>query len=138
MTRNLCSLAILVTLHGCAAVLREERPWSFVTAIGGLELAPPVHLKSRWELPVRVDVTGLHAITNEPTIMNSGLVCDATKARVEGRDSRIVIVTTIPHGDVSTLCPSAKLGALAPGQYNILYGANRAEGVPLGVINVEL
>jgi hypothetical protein len=138
MKRFLGSLAILIALHGCATVTTKERSWSFVTAVGGLALAAPVHVGNRWELPVRADVSGLRAITNEPTTMNSGLVCDATRADVKGRDILIVIVTTMPHGNATSACPAAKLGALDPGQYNILYGPNRAEGVKLGTIDVAL
>ena len=138
MRRHLPSLAILVTLYGCAAVMTQEQSWSFVTAVGGLEFATPVHVNNRWELPIRADVSGLRAITTEPTTMNSGLVCDSTKANIEGRNIFIVIVTTIPHGKATSVCPAADLGVLVPGQYNVLYGASIAEGVKLGAVDVAL
>jgi hypothetical protein len=138
MTRLISMPAMLLMLHGCAAIQREEQPWSFVTAVGGLELGSPVHSSNQWELPVRADVSGLHAVTNKPTTMNSGLVCDATKARIEGQDILLVVVTTAPHGTVSSSCPAAKLGALAPGHYNVLYGKTRSEGEALGTIDVGL
>ena len=129
---------MLVLLDGCAAAMREEKSWSFVTSVGGLAWASPIHENDRWKLPVRADVSGLQAITNAPTTMNSGLVCDETRAHVDGRDIFIVIVTTIPHGSSTSACPAANLGVLEPGQYNILYGSNSREGVKLGTVDVAL
>lgn len=124
------------TICAAASVLSEARPWAFVTAVGGLEIGRPVQLDQRWQLPVHADVSGLHAITKSPTTMNSGLVCASTKARVEGRNVFIVIVTSAPHDNASSSCPAADLGSLAPGKYNVLYGSNQADGVRLGTIDV--
>lgn len=135
MNRNLY-IVVALTLCGCAPLMREEQPWSFVAATGGLELGSPVRVDGRWELPIRANVSGLEAIANKPTTMNSGMVCDETRARVEGRDIFLVIVTTVPHGDASARCPAAKLGALEPGQYIVLYGSRRAESVRLGAIDL--
>lgn len=135
MNRNLC-LVVAITLCGCTSPMRKEQPWSFVTATGGLELGSPVSVDGRWELPIRANVSGLETITLAPTTMNSGLVCDETRTRVEGRDIFLLIVTTLPHGEASARCPAAKLGALESGRYDILYGSHRAESVRLGTIDL--
>lgn len=132
------TLLVALALTGCNALTGEERPWSFVTSVGGLEISPPVHKGESWLLPVRADVSGLQAITHKPTTMNSGLVCDFTKARVKGQDIFIVIVTTLPHEGATSVCPAATLGALEPGQYNVWYGSNRTEGVQVGTVDVAL
>ncbi len=131
-------LATLALLAACAAAMSEEKSWSFVTSVGGLAWDRPIHEDDGWKLPVRADVSGLQAITNAPTTMNSGLVCDKTRARVDGRDIYIVIVTTIPHGNATSACPAANLGVLEPGQYNVLYGSRGREGVKLGTVDVAL
>src|SRR5262245_46844936 len=92
---------ILLALNGCASVLAREQPWSFVASVGGLEVGTPVHRQSRWELPVRADVSGLQAITHAPTAMNSGLVCDAVKAHIKGREIYLALTTTVLHRDAS-------------------------------------
>lgn len=136
MNRILHLLASVTLLSGCSGVMRDEQPWAFVTSVGGLELGTPVQEKNRWKLPIRADVSGLRSVTIKPTMLNSGLVCDKTKAYVEGRKIVIQIVTTIPHGDASPLCPAADLGAIQPGQYDVLYGARLGERILLGPIKV--
>ena len=122
MNRRLVLLASVLVLSGCSLVMREEQPWAFVTSVGGLELGVPVLEKNRWKLPIRADVSGLQSITVEPTLRNSGLVCEKTKAYVQGRKIVILIVTTIPHGDANPVCTAADLGAIRPGQYEVFYG----------------
>ena len=131
-------LSVLFMLHGCAAVLAEERPWSFVTAVGGLEVGTPVRSNETWLLPVRADVSGLQAITNRPTTLNSAVVCEAVKAHFQGQDIFLILETTVAHDAATSRCPAAKLGKLAGGHYDVWYGASRAEGISLGTVDVAL
>jgi hypothetical protein len=129
-------LALVSLVAACAAASAQQRPWKFVEAAGGLQIAAPVHVDHRWQLPVRADVSGLHAITHAPTTANSGLMCNASKARVKGTDVFLVIVTTLPHDGATPSCPSADLGDIAPGQYSVFYGTDLASGVKLGTMDI--
>jgi hypothetical protein len=137
MTRHLTVLSVVLWL-GCSTAFAGDRPWSFVTAVGGLKVGAPVHSDGEWSLPIQGDVSGLKAITNRPTTMNSALVCEAVKARVKGQDIFLMLKTTLVHGDATSACPAAKLGKLANGSYSVWYGTSRAEGVSLGTVRVAL
>ena len=138
MKRLLNSLSSFVLVLGCAVALAAERPWSFVTAVGGLEVGTPVQSNGRWSLPIRSDVSGLQAITNKPTTINSALVCTAVKAQVKGSDIFLVLETSVAHGTATSSCPDADLGRLASGSYNVWYGTSQAKGISLGTVRVAL
>lgn len=127
MNRILHLLASAALLSGCSLVMKKEQPWAFVTSVGGLELGVPVQDKYRWKLPIRADVSGLQSFTVKPTMVNSGLVCEKTTANVGGGKIVIAIVTTIPHGNASSVCPAADLGIIEPGQYEVYYGSRNVE-----------
>jgi len=138
MKRPLTILSFLLLAHGGTVALAKERPWSFVTAVGGLEVGTPVQTNGAWSLPIRADVSGLQAITNKPTTMNSALVCEAVKAQVKGNDIFLVLETGVADGTATSTCPAAKLGRLANGRYNVWYGRSQAESVSLGAVHVAL
>lgn len=134
----LTSLSSLVLVLGCTVAHAEERPWSFVTGAGGLEVGTPVQSNGRWSLPIRADVSGLKAFTNKPTTMNSALVCKAVKAQVKGNDIFLVLETSVAHGAATSSCPDADLGQLANGSYNVWYGKPQAKEISLGAVRVAL
>ncbi len=138
MKRPLASLASLAFVLGCVVAHAEQRPWSFVTAVGGIQVGTPVQTNGKWSLPIRADVSGLQAITNKPTTMNSALVCEAVKAQVKGNDIFLIIETGVAHGTATSSCPDANLGQLANGSYNVWYGTSQAKGVSLGSVRVAL
>jgi hypothetical protein len=138
MARLLVVLPVLAMLHGCSTAFAEKRPWSFVTAVGGLKVESPVHSSGRWFLPIQADVSGVRTITARPTTINSSLICEAVTVRVKGQDIFLVLETALAHGDATSVCPVAKLGRLATGRYNVWYGTSRAEGVSLGAVDVAL
>jgi hypothetical protein len=138
MKRSLNFLSSVVLVLGCAVAHAEERLWSFVTDVGGLEVRTPVQSNGRWLLPVRADVSGLQAITNKPTIMNSALVCTAVKAEVKGSDIFLVLETSVAFGTATSSCPDADLGQLAGGSYNVWYGTLQAKRISLGTVRVAL
>jgi hypothetical protein len=138
MKRLLNSLSSLVLVLGCAVAHAAERPWSFVTAVGGLEVGTPVQSNGRWSLPIRADVSGLQAFTNTPTTMNSALVCKAVRAQVKGNEIFLILETSVAHGTATSSCPDANLGHLATGSYNVWYGTPHAKGASLGTVRVAL
>lgn len=138
MKRSLNILTILILVHGCSIIFAKEQPWSFVTAVGGLAVGTPVPSNGRWLLPVRADVSGTQVIANKPTTLNSGLVCEAVRAKVKGQDIFLTIKTTLAHKGATSVCPAAKLGRLSSGRYDVWYGTSRAEGTSLGTVRVSL
>jgi hypothetical protein len=130
------SLASLVLMLGCTFATAQERPWSFITAVGGLEIGTPVQSNGRWSLPIRADVSGLQPITNRPTTTNSALVCKAVKARVEGNEIFLILETSMAGEGPSSRCPDADLGKLAIGSYTLWYGTPQAKNALLGTVRV--
>jgi hypothetical protein len=138
MKRPRNSLSSLVLLLVCSGANAEERPWSFVTAVGGLEIGTPVQSKGKWSLPIRADVSGVRAVTSKPTTMNPALVCNAVKAKVRNNDIFLVLETSVAHGNATSRCPDAKLGKLASGSYNVWYGTSYANAISVGAVLVAL
>ena len=99
----------------------EARDWAFVQAVGGLAVESPIRTTNGWSLPIRADIAGIQRITIEPTTMNSGLVCERTDARVEGQSIFIAISSALARKNLSSKCPAAQLGAIAPGHYRVFY-----------------
>jgi hypothetical protein len=124
--------AVLVT--SCVA---ERRDWAFVQSVGGLALGEPYRTASGVMLPVSVDVSGLRAITTEPTNMNSALTVRKVAARREGHTILLTLITTLVGDDYPS--PKARdvaLGMLEPGRYSVVY-ANPDDGrVPVGEVMV--
>lgn len=130
-------LVIVVLLSGCALV-PKERSWDFVTSVGGIAVDAPKSTPRGLLLPVRADVSGSQAISNEPTTLNSIMSCAVTSARVEGHDILVTISTALLREGGSSRCPDAKLGRLAPGEYTVFYGSQRTDAKHIGVVRVAL
>lgn len=130
-------LVIAALLPACAQV-PKQRPWAFVTSVGGIAVEQPQATVMGLILPVRADVSGLQKISNEPTTMNSVISCSASRARVEGQNILLTISTSLLRDGGSSACPPARLGMLPAGRYSVLYGSKRDGAVPIGVVDVAL
>jgi hypothetical protein len=128
---------IAVLLSGCA-IFPKDQPWSFVTAVGGMAIDAPVRTPKGISLPVRANVSGLETITVEPTTLNSIIACSRTRAKVEGKEIYLTIATSLARAGDSARCPSARLGALPAGEYQVFYGTARTDATSLGAIHVAL
>jgi hypothetical protein len=128
-------LVVAALLLGCAFAPKVQS-WDFVTAVGGIAIQPPQSTPKGLLLPVRADVSGLQAITNEPTTLNSIMSCSVTRANVVGHDILLTISTSLMREGGSYACPPAKLGKLPAGRYAVFYGSERAGAKPIGVIDV--
>ncbi len=117
-------------------IFAQEQGWSFVQSVGGIRIEAPVKVAGVWTLPLTTNVSGLETVTNSPTVLNSGLVCKATHAVVEGFNIYISIVTDYAGEGKSAVCSSAKLGALLPGEYTIFYRRTNENPVYLGKVAV--
>jgi hypothetical protein len=131
---RIVSCLALVSLPAFA----QQQGWSFVQSVGGIKLEAPKKVAGAWALPVSVNVSGLKATALQPTVLNSGLACEATHAVVEGTSIYIGIVTGIAGPGKSAACPSAKLGTLAPGQYTVFYRGASEGPVHVGEVAIGL
>ena len=116
----------------------QQQGWGFVQSVGGIRLEAPTRATGVWVLPLVVNVSGLTATTLRPTVLNSGLACEATAAVVEGTNIYISVVTGIAGPGKSAVCPAAQLGTLAPGQYAVFYRGVNEKPVHLGRVAVGL
>jgi len=132
-------LALLCfTIAGCAAALVEPQTWSFVTSVGGLSIQTPQHTEKGWILPVLANVSGIEAVTMKPRLINSALICENTRAVVEGRSIFLTIETGLVRKGAEVRCPPAALGSIAPGRYRVFYRGPGEPAVPLGFAEVAL
>ena len=72
-------------------------------------------------LPVRCDVSGLTAITQRPTTMNSALIVWRISRRIERNDIYLAVKTGVYDKGSSSLCQDVMLGDLPPGSYQVYY-----------------
>lgn len=114
----------------------ETRNWSFVQSVGGMSLGAPVRAGTGWSLPITANVSGLEAITQTPTTLNSALVCERTSAVVEDRNIYLAISTGLVRGKYTVNCPSAQLGQVSAGAYRVFYRGPEHKPVLLGEIQV--
>ena len=122
----------LVACHPFA----EPRDWEFVQAVGGMAIDAPVLESGSWTLPVRADVSGLTAITNKPTALNSALICRSVKVTVEEQMIYLTIETDLTKEGGSPRCPPARLGRQQPGEYTVMYRGPNRHIVTLGDITI--
>src|SRR6267154_2694258 len=98
-------LAVLCfTISGCTAVLAEPQTWSFVRRIGGISIQAPQRSGKEWVLPVLANVSGIEAVTVKPTLVNSALICESTRAIVEGRNIFLTIETGLVRKGTEVRC----------------------------------
>ena len=124
-----------------ASAHASERDWAFMQSVGGMAIEAPVrvapsssmHKTARWQLPVRADVSGLTAVTRPPSSLNSALACTQTKAELRGHMIALRVLTGLMRSGLSSVCPPADLGAIAPGNYRVVYGQ---EAQPLGELHI--
>jgi hypothetical protein len=117
-------LAMGAVVLGCgmAVVSSEQRDWSFIQSVGGLGVDEPQKLDNgNYRLPVRCDVSGLHAITVKPTTLNSGLIVRETRATVREHTVQIWIVTCVADKHHNARAPDVILKNLPPGTYQVQY-----------------
>jgi len=119
------AVATLFILFVISNAVAEPRDWAFVQSVGGVALSKPTKTDGAWALPVRSNLTGLEAITNAPTVINSALVCAKAEAQIHFKEIFITISSDIPNGKFTASCPPAPLGAIAPGQYRVYYHGPR-------------
>lgn len=124
--------------HLMSSAARSTADWQFVQSVGGIAVgAPQRGANGQVFLPVNCDVSGLRAVTTDPSAINSGIVCEAPAVVVHGRSVFIAVVTSLPSEKFgSSRCPNANVGALAPGQYAVFYGSAKDVSHPLGSIEV--
>ena len=105
-------------------------------SVGGLELGAESVSEGGWSLAVRVNVSGLKEITTKPTVVNSALICESTTVSVEGSNIYLTINTGVARDGYTPLCPSANLGEVEPGSYQVFYRSPNGESQALGEVTL--
>jgi hypothetical protein len=128
--------ALALALALCAeAALAQARDWAFIQSVGGLALGTPRQRSGGWQLPIRCDVSGVEAVTQQPTAMNSSLIC-ITEARVEGQTILLTVLTRPDTDGAFSACRPARLGQPPKGRYEVFYAGSASERVPLGEVYI--
>jgi len=129
-------MAILSFAHSACS---EMRDWTFVRSVGGLHYGTPVRqADGQLVLPLEADVSGLTAFTEQPTAVNSGIVCKGWRSTVRAREIRITLDTGVAGvGGHNARCPSeVGLGKLEPGHYTLVYADSDQTTHDLGAVDV--
>jgi hypothetical protein len=118
---------------------------AFVNSVGGIRIGNAKRDDKGWAIPIEVNVSGLKTITTPPTLINSGLICERTSARVKGMTILITVHTGPARGQKSADCTAAPLGNIDPGDYDVFYDTGETKGItkistaspePLGRIHI--
>ena len=140
-TPVLTSIAVIFVAVGCTSIVasttRSSRDWQFVQSVGGIAVGTPTRdSRGHVLLPIRCDVSGVNSITTKPSTMNSALVCVAPSTRVRNSTVYLTIRTSLPAEAYDCRCPTADLGAIAPGEYSVIYRSPRGDEHSLDSIEV--
>jgi hypothetical protein len=122
----------------CVQTHAETRNWVFVQSVGGIAIGTPIREADDCFLPVRVDVSGLSAITVKPTMLNSALICERVVAFVESQNIYLSVVTGLVRKPFTPICPSANLGSAKVGTYQVFYRGQGESPFLLGQVRVGL
>jgi hypothetical protein len=115
----------------------EQQAWSFVQAVGGIEIGTPFKDEKGWTLPVRADVSGLQTITSKPTTLNSGLSCQSVEASIKDHSIYLKILTSLAGRGRSSQCPPTLLGQITAGKYAVFYRGPNEPAVAIGNLTIE-
>ena len=143
--RNAAAMAVMFfAVAGCTAfavwATRRREDWQLVQSVGGIAVGTPYRSDDgRVFLPIDFDVSGLRAITTQPTTMNSGMMCAAPLVDVGPQVISITVRTELADkGGYGPGCPDADLGDLAAGRYAVVYASPDGSEHPLGTIDVPI
>lgn len=138
----LAAITFSLVAVGCTSLVsvafRSACDWQFVQSVGGIALGTPQRDdRGHVLLPIRCNVSGFQTITVRPTTINSGIVCEPPLVRVRSSTVFLTIRTTIPSKrNPNARCPAADLGALAAGEYSVIYHSPDGSQHPLGSIQI--
>jgi hypothetical protein len=145
MTRT--PLALLVCIAAVPAHAGENSflapahvaTWSFIQSAGGIRVgAPEKKENNSWLLPVVCDVSGLNAITQKPTSINSGLVVTKVLHRVEGNEILISVALNAPLTKNGTSrCRDIVLANISSGAYKVLYAEPSKAAYAIGTVTLR-
>lgn len=116
----------------------NTQDWAFVQSVGGMRVDQPRQSSVEWTLPVEVDITGLHAITTQPTAEHPDLICQGIGADIENNNIYLALFTATPWiGAKNGQCPPVSLGHPMPGRYTVYYSGRSETPVKLTEIFIE-
>ena len=128
------------TLHASVIgwLTSDAQDWDFVQKTGGIRISNPIKKDGKIVLPVEYDVSGLTAVTQKPTLMNSGMTVRKIELKRKGTQIIIRVVTQVAEkGTHAGPVHYADLDDLPPGKYQVYYGTAGDAGKNLGEIEIK-
>lgn len=96
--------------------------WDFMKSAGGIKIGTPVRKTANTvSLPIICDVSGLSAITQNPTTMNSALAVYKIDVEVEKNKILISVVTGLISQKHNNICQPTTLYNIPSGKYDVFY-----------------
>ncbi|MGI9286942.1 MAG: hypothetical protein ACR2P1_16270 [Pseudomonadales bacterium] len=120
----LALIAVCAAAQSASFNDRFDQPvsWEFMQNRGGIALEPAFREAGHWFLPVRCNVSGIKAITTTPRILHAKRAWRRTSAVIEdGRIYVVIVATKQGLKAPSAVCGPAKLEAVQPGDYEVIY-----------------
>lgn len=131
------SLGSLLASHAIAG----PQDWSFIQAVGGMQIGTPYQEYGDWYLPVMADLSGQQRISTAPTAHHGTIRCkevlvDVAAERIYLTVSTDTLSAGASHPQDGARCPPARLDEIAPGKYGVYYQYNDKEPHRLGEITI--
>lgn len=129
--------ALLVFLFLPVLAEAREESWAFIRSVGGLAIGQPQREGQGWNLPVTADLSGLHAVSEQPVALNSALSCARVETVIEGANLYLTVISGPVGPGANARCPVARLGRIGAGRYTVFYRSGAATPVHLGEISIS-
>jgi hypothetical protein len=132
-------MAAIVSTALAVMVFGSKRAsWELIESAGGMALGEPERVSpDKVYLPVRCDVSGLQAITHQPTTLNSGMIVKRVDAKVQRRNINISIEIGAGGKGGFSQCQGVELRNLASGPYDVFYAGPGGQKHKLATIRVS-
>jgi len=133
------NLAVLVSCAKLPCIFTAKRvDWSFIQSVGGMSVGDLTPMsEGLYVLPVKVDVSGAHAITREPEIVDTGLAIKEIKWKQRENEIRIHVVTCAAKHDHDSPAFDDLILGLPRGDYTALYVNPDGSTVELGRLSAN-
>ena len=117
LTALLLTAALTFTFAGGLRSLTDKtHDWAFIQSVGGMKVS-----QDGRSLIVDCNVSGLHEVTVEPTMVNSALGVREVKHKRVGQTIQLRLVTTVLGKGITTTCKPLDLSDYPAGDYAVQY-----------------
>jgi hypothetical protein len=115
----LTGIALVVAFN---FITKKNADWYFIQEVGGIKTGIPLDTEDGIYLPVDCNVSGSDSITLIPRQINSAIVCNKIKSRINGNKIILTVIIGMAQiNDGDCLCKAVNIGDLQPGNYEVYY-----------------